>query len=193
MGQYTKTNLWHPEREHLTSSIEHHGQQQKQGQPLAKDEALPEPHQVIDTPIGKVGIVVCWDIAFPEAFRSLIQAGAKIILAPTFWVEGDMIEEGRKYNSRAEELFLRNTLVSRAFENTCAVIFCNAGGPASDGFIGISQVALPIVGMVKPSFENSEEGFRVVEVDMDIVEIAEKNYKIREDLSRKDWHYGYTK
>lgn len=36
-------------------------------------------HEVFDTPIGKVGLLVCWDLAFPEAFRELIANGAKIM------------------------------------------------------------------------------------------------------------------
>lgn len=65
LGSYRKKNIWHPEREYLTSSGE-------------------EPHEVIETPVGKVGLLVCWDVAFPEAFRELISKGAEIIIIPTF-------------------------------------------------------------------------------------------------------------
>lgn len=49
-----------PERDHLTGS----------GRDV---------HEVFDTPIGKVGLLICWDLAFPEAFRELIANGAKIM------------------------------------------------------------------------------------------------------------------
>lgn len=66
VGRYIKKNLWGPtERSHLASSTR-------------------EDHQVFDTPLGKVGILVCWDMAFPEAFRELISQGAKIIIIPCF-------------------------------------------------------------------------------------------------------------
>lgn len=29
-------------------------------------------------------MLICWDLAFPEAFRELIAQGAKIIIIPTF-------------------------------------------------------------------------------------------------------------
>lgn len=39
---------------------------------------------MFDTPVGKVGLLICWDLAFPEAFRELISQGAQIICIPTF-------------------------------------------------------------------------------------------------------------
>jgi predicted amidohydrolase len=55
-----RTYLRGPERDHLTGS----------GRDM---------HEVFDTPLGKVGMLICWDLAFPEAFRELIAAGAKIM------------------------------------------------------------------------------------------------------------------
>ncbi|KXH55570.1 carbon-nitrogen hydrolase [Colletotrichum salicis] len=186
LGAYTKTNLWIPERNHLTSSIDY-------AHKMQVDEGTPKPHQVFDTPLGPVGILVCWDLAFPEAFRQLVLAGAKIIIMPSFWTLSDMSKEGLEYNAMCEKMFVESTLTTRAFENTAAIIYCNAGGPSEQGFFGCSQVALPIVGKVPGSFTDGEDGMRVVDVDMRVVEIAERNYQIRQDLGRVDWHYGYVK
>ena len=38
---------------------------------------------VFDTPYGKIGILICWDIFFPEAFRVLALKGADIVFTPT--------------------------------------------------------------------------------------------------------------
>ncbi|KAE8346190.1 carbon-nitrogen hydrolase [Aspergillus arachidicola] len=65
LSSYRKKNIWHPERPYLTSSGS-------------------DPHEVFDTPIGKVGLLICWDLAFPEAFRELIAAGAEVVVVPTF-------------------------------------------------------------------------------------------------------------
>lgn len=174
LGTYTKVNLWHPERPHLTPS------------------SHSEPHTILSTPIGPVGILICWDLAFPEAFRALIRQGAKIVIIPTFWTGSDCSDEGLRRNPNAEALFLESMVTARAFENTCCVVFVNAGGKGEDGMLGLSQVALPFVGKVKGSLEGPEEGMRVVEVDMEILEEAERNYKVREDMGREDWHYGYS-
>ncbi|KAF1947664.1 carbon-nitrogen hydrolase [Clathrospora elynae] len=160
-----------PERDHLTGS----------GRDI---------HEVFDTPIGKVGLLICWDLAFPEAFRELIAQGAKTIIIPTFWTLNDCNEAGLKQNPSAEALFLDSMLTARAFENTCAIVFANAGGPAGKGYAGLSQVTVPFVGPLT-KLGGCAEGMGVVDVDMQILEDAEANYGVRADIAREDWHYDY--
>ena len=50
---------------------------------------------------------------------------------------------------------------------------------------------MPLVGAVEGSFTGPEEGMRIVEVDMKILEVAEANYRVRQDMKRDNWHYGY--
>jgi len=57
----------------------------------------------------------------------------------------------------------------------------------------LSGVYAPILGRVKGSFTDGEEGMRIVEVDLGIQELAEQNYRVREDMKGDDWHYGYEK
>lgn len=100
-GRYQKKNLWGDiERLHLTSSSS-------------------DPHPVFDTPLGKVGMLICWDLAFPEAFREMIVQGAKMIIIPTFWTLSDCSPKGLAVNPTSEALFLDSILTARAFENTC--------------------------------------------------------------------------
>jgi predicted amidohydrolase len=122
----------------------------------------------------------------------LVRQGAKIIIIPTFWTGSDCSAEGLRRNPDSETLFLESALTTRAFENTCCVIFVNAGGNEEGGPVGLSQVAMPFLGKMKGSFEGKEEGMKVVEVDMEILEEAEMNYKVREDMGRGNWHYGYS-
>ncbi|KAF2745193.1 carbon-nitrogen hydrolase [Sporormia fimetaria CBS 119925] len=171
LGRYVKKNLWFPERQHLSSS----------GRDI---------HQVFDTPVGKVGLLICWDLAFPEAFRELISQGAQMIIVPTFWTLRDCSQAGLDRNPSAEALFLDSVLTARAFENTCAIVFANAGGPPGKGFAGLSQIVLPFVGPVT-RMGTAAEGMSVTDVDMQILEDAEDNYKVRADLARHDWHYDY--
>ena len=153
LGTYQKKNLWHSERDHLTSVVE-------------------MPHPVVDTPIGKVGMLACWDLAFPEAFRELIAGGAEIIVVPSYWTAEESSQAGLKYNPQAEQLILNSMIMTRCHENTCAVIFCNAGNQSpkkhdgSDTCVGESQVTVPFIGPIKKL--QDEEGMILAEIDMQV-------------------------
>ena len=43
---------------------------------------------VFDTDIGRVGMMVCYDLRFPELARGMVQDGADIIFVPAFWPAG---------------------------------------------------------------------------------------------------------
>ena len=103
-------------------------------------------------------------------------------------------------NPLSESLFLQTTVIARAFENTAAIVFVNAGAPSpaspnyeeDSHYAGLSQVALPFVGALGDETKaTSGEGMSIVEVDMAIVEEAEKNYKVRADINGEAWHYSY--
>jgi deaminated glutathione amidase len=72
---------------------------------------------VVDTPVGRVGLSVCYDMRFPELFRQLSAAGAQIITVPSAFTA----PTGRAH----WETLLR----ARAIENLCYVI-----APAQSGF-----------------------------------------------------------
>lgn len=38
---------------------------------------------VFETPFAKVGVLICWDVFFPEGFRTLALKGAEIVFSPT--------------------------------------------------------------------------------------------------------------
>lgn len=83
----------------------------------------------------------------------------------------------------------------RAFENTCAVIFANAGGPPNarnKNYMGLSRVTLPFIGALGDATKDSgEEGMSIVDIDMEVVEEAERNYGVRGDVTGRNWHYEY--
>lgn len=43
------------------------------------------PAPVLDTPVGRVGLVICYDLEFPELTRTIALAGAELLLVPTNW------------------------------------------------------------------------------------------------------------
>ena len=71
---------------------------------------------VIDTPFGRLGIAVCYDLRFPEFFRKMQKAGAEIVVVPSAFTA----ETGAAH----WEVLLR----ARAIENLSYIIAPNQGG-----------------------------------------------------------------
>ena len=65
----------------------------------------------VNTSLGKIGMMICYDLRFPEISRSLVTAGAEVLVVPSAWVKGNMKEE--------HWITINKT---RAIENGCFVI-----------------------------------------------------------------------
>ena len=65
----------------------------------------------IKTSVGKLGMLICYDLRFPEMSRTLASSGSEILVAPSAWVKGMMKEE--------HWLTINKT---RAIENGCYII-----------------------------------------------------------------------
>jgi predicted amidohydrolase len=71
---------------------------------------------VLDTPFGRMGLSVCYDLRFPELFRQQLEAGMEIIVLPSAFTA---------ITGRAHwEVLVR----ARAIENLCYVIAPDQGG-----------------------------------------------------------------
>jgi predicted amidohydrolase len=51
-------------------------------------------YPVFDTRFGKIGMMICWDVYFPEVARRLANGGAELILAP-IWGGIDTLVQAR--------------------------------------------------------------------------------------------------
>lgn len=65
----------------------------------------------VKTSIGKMGMMICYDLRFPEVSRLLATAGSDVLVAPSAWVQGKMKEE--------HWLAINKT---RAIENGCYIV-----------------------------------------------------------------------
>ncbi len=166
-GRYKKVNLWIPERLYLTPGNE---------------------VSVFNTKFGKVGLVVCWDLAFPEIFRHMVKIGVKIVFCPSYWSLED--SGATKHGKDAEIKFVNSTCITRAFENNIILVYCNSAGydkllgKYSSTKIGQSQITVPFKGVINSFNHNKEEMF-IQEVDTSILKDAERAYKIRKDLKTR--------
>jgi nitrilase len=89
----------------------------KQGSYRESDTFLAGDHlTVVDTPFGRLGVAVCYDIRFPELFVAMRQQGADIIAVPAAFT---------RLTGQAHWLPL---LKARAIENQCLILGANQGG-----------------------------------------------------------------
>ena len=86
--------------------------------------------EVIETEFGKIGIMVCYEIRFPEISRKLVMDGADFIFVPTGWVAGDMKEDHWQIILRA-----------RAIENT---VYMFGANQVKNMFTGRSMIVDPM-------------------------------------------------
>lgn len=106
------------------------------------------PFAPIETSIGRLGVLVCWDQWYPEAARLMALAGADLLLYPTAigWDPTDTPDE----QARQREAWI-TIQRAHAIANGLPVLACNrvglerqAGGPAAGSlFWGSSFIAGP--------------------------------------------------
>ncbi len=102
----------------------------------------------------RTGVMICYDVRFPEMARILALLGSEILLVPSAWVQGSMKVE-----------HWQTMLKARAVENGCYVI---APDQVGNIYIGHSMAIDPL-GKVMLEMDGSSEGLGVVEVSIDIL------------------------
>jgi len=167
VGKYSKIRLWFPEKEYLKKGNE---------------------TPVFETRFGKVGITICWDLAFPEITKELALKGAKMVFCPSLWrfedkygalTSGTLRERVPRHDTEA--IFIDACASARAIENEIVHVFVNSAGHHKGlALTGHTQINIPFYGTVALVGAN-EEKLLVKEVDLDLMELAEKVYEIRKD------------
>lgn len=81
---------------------------------------------VVDTPIGRLGLSVCYDLRFPELYRALAAQGAEVLCVPA------------AFTARTGQAHWEVLLRARAIENQCFLVApgqhgTHAGGRATHG------------------------------------------------------------
>lgn len=124
---------------------------------------------VFECAFGNVGMLLGWDLAFPEAARSLALEGAELIVVPANW-EAPNVEEWKTY------------LLTRAYENSVFVGGANRiGDEYTYSFFGETMLIGPrgeLYGEVPRNEEDNtpQEGWALGKVDLDAIK------KYREEL-----------
>jgi len=108
--------------------------------------------------VGMVGMMICYDLRFPEMSRILASSGSEILIVPSAWVRGPMKEE--------HWITINKT---RAIENGCYVV---APDQVGNIYCGRSLVVDPL-GRVMLDMKK-KEGMGTVQISLESVRDVRK-------------------
>ncbi|OGN43577.1 MAG: amidohydrolase [Caulobacterales bacterium RIFCSPHIGHO2_01_FULL_70_19] len=113
---------------------------------------------VADTPWGRLGLTVCYDLRFPQLFRALAKAGASMIAVPS------------AFTVPTGEAHWETLLRARAIETGCWILAPAQGGAHEDGrrTWGRSMIVGPW-GEVIARLDHDEPGVLFAALDLDAV------------------------
>ena len=113
---------------------------------------------VIDSPFGRLGVAVCYDLRFPELFRKMAGQGMDILIIPSAFTA----ETGAAH----WEVLLR----ARAIENLCYVVAPNQGGFHLNGrkTFGHSMIVDPW-GVVLDCYKTGS-GFVIADIELERIQ-----------------------
>lgn len=128
---------------------------------------------VLETDAGALGLMLGWDLAFPEVARSLALEGADLLVVSANW-ESPHVDEWRTY------------LRARAYENAIFVAAANrVGSEPSYSFFGESaiigprgQVYASLADEIDPETGEATEGYVVAKVDLDMVRQYREEFQL---------------
>ena len=124
---------------------------------------------VVDTPFGKIGLAICFDLRFPELFRQLVVQGAEIIVLPSAFTA---------ITGKAHwEVLLR----ARAIENLCYVVASAQGGYHVNGreTHGDSMLVDPW-GVILDRLPQGS-GFVIADIDIENIKNIRQNFPVLEN------------
>ncbi len=110
---------------------------------------------VVDTPFGKLGVAICFDIRFSDFFRVMGELGAQLIVVPA------------AFNMTTGPIHWELAFRMRALDNQCFLAGCSPARDEGASYVayGHSLVCNPWGDVIAELDET--EGVRVVEIDLD--------------------------
>ena len=123
---------------------------------------------VVDTPFGKLGIAICYDLRFPELFRVLNDQGMEICALPS------------SFTAITGKAHWEPLLRARAIENQCYMIAADQGGFHINGreTYGNSMIIDPWGNILNRLMSGA--GVVVSEIDRDFLRNTRKNFPVLE-------------
>ena len=134
-------------------------------------------YPVFELDFGKIGIIVCWDVAFPEIGRIYALKGADLLVVCSNWEDPFDGEEWNEKTLNTHEEDWDLMCRARAFDNILPLVASNRVG--NDGgvlsWFGRSKI-IDARGKIIKALDNREEGILYGEVDLDQSAQLRKKY-----------------
>lgn len=121
---------------------------------------------VAETRLGRLGLLICYDLVFPESTRSLALAGAEILVMSTAWANA-----GDPTFARGYDLFTR----ARALENQLFLVSSNLVDGPGIGFYGHSRIVGPN-GVVLAEAEGAGMAVATITLRADLVSMRSRSW-----------------
>jgi predicted amidohydrolase len=117
--------------------------------------------RLVDTPWGRLGLTICYDMRFPQLYRALAKAGAQIIAIPAAFT--------RPTGEAHWEVLLR----ARAIENGVFILAAAQGGQHEDGRgTWGHSLAIDPWGRILAEADGDAPGVVIADLNLDDVEAA---------------------
>lgn len=124
---------------------------------------------LVDTPWGKFGLMLCYDLRFPELARNLALRGAKALVIPAQWPK-----------PRVEHWYTLN--VSRAIENQLFVFANNRTGKDLSGrYVGCSMVVDPSGNVLAGGLKAKDAGIIIADCDFSAIDTIREKIPVYSD------------
>ncbi len=143
---------------------------------------------VADTPFGRIGLCVCYDLRFVEVMRALALRGADLVVVPTAWVGGfdKVARDGDGLIGQA-----RGAIVQANLNQVYVACASQCGATPQMSFLGSSLIADPYGRILSGPLPADADGTVAAEVDLAQARLAqERSALIRPRRDRRTDVYG---
>lgn len=144
--------------------------------------------KIFDTDVGKIGILICYDVEFPEISRILAQQGMNILFVP-YWTD-----------TKNSYLRVRRCAQARAIENECYVAISGSVGNlpkvqnmdiqySQSAIFSPSDFSFPHDAILAEATPNTEMTL-VVDLDLDLLKELRNQGSVRNLADRRSDLYN---
>jgi N-carbamoylputrescine amidase len=123
------------------------------------DRGLP----VADTPFGRIGVCVCYDLRFVETARILALQGADLICVPTAWTAGF---DDRAWDADGMAPQAHGAILQANLNQVFIACASQAGRSGAVRFLGSSVLADPLGGRLAGPLSHDHDEVVVIDVDL---------------------------